>query len=511
MTPCIQELLETVRNTPLKIPPTCFWSRVWGEAIDSAELVLRQRLATREKDIISALLIANSSAAKDVCLALPIEWLFIIDEHGYKVDYAKSRMRWVIFIIGQYLFGLQCAAAGLYLILFRRSKCADRFANYIYFCDLQRSNLPYSEDSNDSYCIVNWYVQNYSFEERGNWSIRHSVKSVANRYIKNQKLEYQNFPIPTNHSFIRTIQFIYSLLVLILIASKALLECKWWNVIPFGESVFALLLRVQDSSLIAKEYWFHNSRIFPPLWTYELALKSSRSVYYFYSSNMMPFASNYKTRKLLSWYNISNWPYVLIWNLAQERFLKQSLLTRSQIQLCKPIWFADNTSRCLYNKPYIAIFDVSPKRLCTLASICPVVEYYSPQVWRLFMDDILSIACSLEIAVLYKQKRSDEHMHPICKSYFLQARNKASITFADPDSSPEPIIFNSAAVISMPFTSTAFIAKSYGKDSAFYDPVGYYSPSDYACGGITLLSNKYLLNKWMKSVQAIITHNTRLP
>jgi len=61
------------------------------------------------------------------------------------------------------------------------------------------------------------------------------------------------------------------------------------------------------------------------------------------------------------------------------------------------------------------------------------------------------------------------------------------------------VIESSCAVISMPFTSTAIIAREIGKPSVYYDPTGGLQPDDRAAHGIPILSTVEELEAWLSS------------
>ena len=70
----------------------------------------------------------------------------------------------------------------------------------------------------------------------------------------------------------------------------------------------------------------------------------------------------------------------------------------------------------------------------------------------------------------------------------------------DPEISAVKVIEQSDIVISIPFTSTALIARSLGKASAYYDPTGMIAKNDAAGHGIPLLSNYKELFHWVSEV-----------
>ena len=67
-----------------------------------------------------------------------------------------------------------------------------------------------------------------------------------------------------------------------------------------------------------------------------------------------------------------------------------------------------------------------------------------------------------------------------------------------PEFSAIRVIQASCAVISMPFTSTALIARSLGVPSVYYDPSGIVKRDDRAAHGIEILIGRHELERWLK-------------
>ncbi len=70
----------------------------------------------------------------------------------------------------------------------------------------------------------------------------------------------------------------------------------------------------------------------------------------------------------------------------------------------------------------------------------------------------------------------------------------------DPDTSAYKLIEKCSAVISMPFTSTALIARELGKPSCFYDPTGLIQRDDRASHGIPIMIGRDELQAWLEAV-----------
>lgn len=71
------------------------------------------------------------------------------------------------------------------------------------------------------------------------------------------------------------------------------------------------------------------------------------------------------------------------------------------------------------------------------------------------------------------------------------------VRLIDPDISAISVIEKSCAVISMPYTSTALIARELGKPSIYFDPTGLLQKNDRAAHGIPVISSQVDLAFWL--------------
>ena len=65
------------------------------------------------------------------------------------------------------------------------------------------------------------------------------------------------------------------------------------------------------------------------------------------------------------------------------------------------------------------------------------------------------------------------------------------------------VIESSVAVIFMPFTSAALIAKEMGKPSIYYDPSGMLQKDNRAAHGIQVISEIDKLENWLKTIKTV--------
>ena len=70
----------------------------------------------------------------------------------------------------------------------------------------------------------------------------------------------------------------------------------------------------------------------------------------------------------------------------------------------------------------------------------------------------------------------------------------------DPGISAYRVIQAADAVVSMPFTSTALLAREIGKPTAYYDPSGILQPNDPAAHGILVIQDYKKLVEWFQNI-----------
>ena len=105
--------------------------------------------------------------------------------------------------------------------------------------------------------------------------------------------------------------------------------------------------------------------------------------------------------------------------------------------------------------------------------------------------------------MLWKRKRTLGAMaHPRYRYFSERLSEQEHVVLVDPDISAFRVIESSYAVISMPFTSTALIARALGKPSIYYDSTGRLQRDDRAAHGIEIISGPEELKDWLSKVLA---------
>jgi polysaccharide biosynthesis PFTS motif protein len=102
--------------------------------------------------------------------------------------------------------------------------------------------------------------------------------------------------------------------------------------------------------------------------------------------------------------------------------------------------------------------------------------------------------------MIHKMKRTNPLSHESYNKNIKKLKDKDNYSAIEPDLDAVQLTQKTEATISMPFTSTAIIAKLNGKPSVYYDPSGLIQKDDRAAHGIPVLSNIDELEEWVKSI-----------
>jgi polysaccharide biosynthesis PFTS motif protein len=149
------------------------------------------------------------------------------------------------------------------------------------------------------------------------------------------------------------------------------------------------------------------------------------------------------------------------------------------------------------------VFDITPTRSSLYRTLGIDFEFYVPETCIPFLHDIQQITKDAGYAMLWKRKRKVKDAsfaHPEYLSFSERLSRSENIIIVDPDISANRVIEASTLVVSMPFTSTALIARELGKPSCYYDPTGLVQKDDMAAHGIKIIRGPEELSRWLKDI-----------
>ena len=130
------------------------------------------------------------------------------------------------------------------------------------------------------------------------------------------------------------------------------------------------------------------------------------------------------------------------------------------------------------------------------------VDYYVPLISVQFLTDSFNCIRSVGAHMLFKRKRqlNSKYHHANYIQFVERMGRWDKMITIDPDTSAYKLIEKCSAVISMPFTSTALIARELGKPSCFYDPTGLIQRDDRAAHGIPIMIGRTELQAWLEAL-----------
>lgn len=495
----IQDLQQTLRTTKFSIPENYFSKIIFGAALPNAELVLRQQLMTGELRLNRALLIAKSSPKGKVISPIPKDWFLLIERYGFVVDHGNCTLLWHAYLGMRFLYSCLKLSASLFQSLHNCFNSNQILTPYIYFCDLTQNNLPCSVEHEQSYDVISWYMQ-WCGRRQDFKAIYHSVPGAKDMLLYGVPVQYQKKPIPALKGWKSSIK--YGLRAAYAF-SKALVDWlrgQWWHVLILPEAVDAMKASFVPSTELAVQYLFHNSRPYPPLWSYETQMAGSDIVFYFYSTNCEGFQRGDDSRPLMTAYSIMNWPTYLVWDFYQADFVARCTGKEANIEIVGSLYFTDKSANLPpFHSQTVAVFDVQPHRSSRYTLLALTIEYYVPGVTTSFLDDINEEVHRQGGLVLLKQKREIGKLaHPRYRNFVSNLKQLPHVILVDAGISAFKVIEKATVVISMPFTSTALIARDLGKPSAYYDPLGMIQKDDPAAHGIPILIGPKSLAIWLK-------------
>ena len=271
-----------------------------------------------------------------------------------------------------------------------------------------------------------------------------------------------------------------------------------------GEAATAALVRMQPAANLAQEYLFTQSRSCDrPLYTYEAEQRGAQITFYFYSTNSEPLSrSSGHSTPLIIW-QAMNWPRYLVWDNYQVEFVHKMVGQSAKVSIVGPIWFSTSA----INTPQIpesaiAVFDVQPLRMSIYVLHAQEIDNFVPSISVQFLTGSFNCIQSIGAQMLFKRKRqlNSKYHHPSYIQCIERMGRWDKMITIDPDTSAYKLIEKCSAVISMPFTSTALIARELGKPSCFYDPTGLIQRDDRAAHGIPIMIGRNELQAWLEAV-----------
>jgi polysaccharide biosynthesis PFTS motif protein len=509
---CLTAVKQELTTSRLDINERKFSSTVMGAGIFSGELIIRQYLLIRlgGLNLNRALLLASHNDNKSVVFPLPREWQEIVRSHGFKVSRFRSSLLWQLYVLGALFYGIVVIVKTA-LVGMRTANHVDRNPkSYIYFADLGPGNLPHETNGKQSYDVISWYLQ-WQGRRSDVQAIHHSVANSVRKVVGDIDIVSQRGPLPVLTSFESLAKFVMWALPAIFIAAVDIIMGRWWHALLLNQAALSAQARSVSPDSLAKDYLFHNSGwIYRPLWTYEAEHRGSTISFYYYSTNCEEFKRADGYPAMPYGWKAMNWSRYLVWDDFQADFVRRAVGEDKNISVVGSIWFqSQNADIPKLSKREVAVFDITPHRASRYCTLGIETEFYVPEVANLFCVHVSNVIQRHDATMLWKRKRNIGRVaHPNYRHLADQLAESDHVVSVDPDMAANLVIESSVAVISVPYTSTALIARAMGKPSAYYDPTGKLQKDDRAAHGIPILQGETDLDAWL--AHNIPTHNKKI-
>ena len=444
--------------------------------------------------------IAQYSKRK-ICFPLNKEWRKLANESQLEVQGTICCVMWFILSSGLLMKSLIRYSVTLSRISFTLTAEGDSLRR-IYLRDLSNDCLPIPDADFKQEDFVNWIAS--QFEGNRSYQFVHDVKgSIDFEMTKNTSLKFapaiQKTLFSTRAFWRRGIVFFR-----LIITSNIPFSRKLFLLLSLEELALALQFELDSPKSISDKFVFHSGggRI-KPLWTYVAELRAAEVIYISLSSERDPILNSIDDQ--VRWDLLVDWR--IRWFFSSFQKSKFIELTPYKLPLIKditPTWWSDTTSEIpqvvLADRSLIAVFDIEPHRNYYGYSTLNDLGYIDPSLCIKFLDEILSIANELNIAILHKPKRNiGERRILSYQKFLIEAEFKWPQTYylIDPKIAASRVIRQSAACISMPFTSTADVANGLSISNCYFDATSRISLAEQGNLVSPLISSSVELRKWM--------------
>lgn len=504
----IADVNRVLTTQPLDIKEKQFSKYIFGEGIEQAEIVCRQYLLIRIAGVSlnRALLHALGKPGSSVVYYLPPEWRKTIRGQGFKVAFFRTVLLWNAFVGMMLAYGIfKIAKIILIGIKTAISQSKQQLGRCVYFDTLTPGNLPQPCRDGRSHDIITWYVK-WPGRVSDIDTLCHGVIGAEHKAVNGTPVVPVLAPISQLARFGTLLRFIVWAIGAMLIAAWDFLRGHWWHALLLNQAALAAQVRMQNPEELAKDYLFHNSGwIYRPLWTYEAEKRGSRIIFYFYSTNCEAFKQPKGYPPLPYGWQAMNWPHYLVWDEYQADFVRRAVGETANISVGGSICFSTSAEEMpAFSGQGVAVFDITPTRSSFYRTLGIDFEFYVPKTSIAFLYDIQKVTKDAGYTMLWKRKRKlkkeSSFAHPSYLSSAESLSRYENVISVDPDISANRVIEASTLVISMPFTSTALIARELGKPSCYYDPTGLVQKDDRAAHGIEIISGPEELELWLKNM-----------
>jgi polysaccharide biosynthesis PFTS motif protein len=469
----------------------------------SSNLLCKQYLFSRLITIeFNKTILASVYNKKFFFYPIPPLWQGILIEKKVHISKFWCTIAWLIFVSRQFVAGL-LHIVRIVVYSFKSLWKSEILFNksHSYFFDLSESSLYIDENNLNSRNVFSWFKR---LKGDQNLILMHQV------YSKQFDFSFNSFTVSYSNYFLAPItslnglrKYIFWGIRSIFLAVSNFVIGDWFLALFLKESSLLAQASFIDKNLLAKDFLFNNSSsLYRPLWSYVAEERGAEVLFYFYSIPSFDNVIHVEKRvELTESYVLLSWNKYFVWNDKHGDYVKKFVGNNPEIVSTGPILLSDSSANfdIPLNK-FICVFDIQPFRDDFFRLLGLPEEYYTPDIAIWFLSDIKVVLSEFGLNMLHKRKRDvPKWIHPIYAKYLAEQKEEGVI-LVPPETSPIKVIERSIGVISMPFTSTAFLGIWNNLPSIYYDPTGFVCKNNPSANEVLVISGIVELREWVRNV-----------
>lgn len=432
---------------------------------------------------------------KKLIFPIPKEFNSIFKKNNYRVNFFLSNFLWKIFCFLQLLSGYKEILILIFLSFnLKETKKIEK--NYSIFpnIDFNKLNLASTKEKNNKlFNLVRWCNDNFV----DNYSVFLTKKKVTkNNFYTSYKDISDLFSYKLD-----TLKIIYWSTKLLFLSFKWLIFQEYWKLLILPEIVKTGYIRFSKQNPPKYIYFIWTNNHYRPLWTYEFNLDNICKMIFVGSLNGLILKGAAKlTKNDFEGLSVATWPNYYAWHSEHEKYIKERVKNLPTIiTLNKQTYFKDKEGSIEIPGNSISVFGYENNKFILGYSTLADYDTQNKFLLEKFYENIYDILKANNLLLVLKRKKKLGNIEiKKFRKFFEDFKKRNSVIFVDEDYSVEKIIKSTKATISMPFTSTGFIAYKMGKPSVFYDPCNWIDLKDPSALGLNVFNNKENLNKWIK-------------
>ncbi|MBV0914171.1 polysaccharide biosynthesis PFTS motif protein [Anianabacter salinae] len=500
--PLIVQIKHDISHQSLPAFSTRASGYIFHDTLGISELIIRQYLMIRVAGVgLHRSILAAFGGARGIHV-LPPHILRLLAEKGVPTRQSLSRLVWLGYVVAVWGYGILTIAR---LARHTRPSSARLSApkSTAVFVGAVQGNLPSERPLSDRYDLLSWHHR-WSGRSPAIRTLAASGRLSAPRHSGAPEVVVLSSELVALPDWSKWAQFVLWALAAILRSFWDLLRGRWWHALLLADAAKARVTHLTPAEDLAAEYWFsHTGYIYRPIWTYGAARKGADLYLYFYSVNNSAILKAGEPDLSIGAWPLMNWTNYVVWNEVQAAFIREVLPQSAEtphFHVVGDLPFVDGSADlpAIQGKK-LALFDIQPYRLYKHASQAQVFEYYNSICATAVLRDVAEICAEHDLKMMWKRKREvskSTHPHYQKVENDLVERTETVVSI-DPSISAHRVIAESAIVVSVPFTSTALIARNLCKPSCYYDPSGLLASDDKAAHGIPILLGRAQLENWI--------------